>query len=105
MGSAFASGKHAVAECDRCGQRFMLKELKEEVVKLKRVNIMVCAACWDPDHPQLQVGMYPVNDPQALRNPRPMLNVAESRDITWGWNPLMGCSATAVVGTVTVTVT
>jgi hypothetical protein len=32
---------------------------------------MVCKACWDPDQPQLQLGMYPVDDPQALRNPRP----------------------------------
>jgi hypothetical protein len=32
---------------------------------------MVCPACWDPDQPQLQLGMYPVDDPQAVRNPRP----------------------------------
>jgi hypothetical protein len=25
----------------------------------------------DPDHPQLQLGMYPVEDPQAVREPRP----------------------------------
>lgn len=105
MSNRFASGKHAIAECDRCGQRFKLKELKEEVVKTKRTNIMVCSQCWDPDHPQLQLGMYPVNDPQALRNPRPEKGVAASRDITWGWNPLMGCSATTAIGTVTVTTT
>jgi len=31
---------------------------------------MVCPTCWEPDQPQLQLGMYPVDDPQALRNPR-----------------------------------
>ena len=32
---------------------------------------MVCKECWEPDQPQLLLGMYPVNDPQAVRNPRP----------------------------------
>ena len=31
---------------------------------------MVCPSCWEPDQPQNQLGMYPVDDPQALRNPR-----------------------------------
>ena len=33
MGNRFAAGKHAIAECDRCGQRYKLKELKKQVVK------------------------------------------------------------------------
>ena len=28
MGSPFARGKRAIAECDRCGFRYKLKELK-----------------------------------------------------------------------------
>ena len=71
MPSKYASGKWAIAECDRCGQRYKLKELKPLVIKTKNVNILVCPSCWEPDQPQLQLGMYPVNDPQALRNPRP----------------------------------
>jgi hypothetical protein len=71
MPNRFASGKHAIAECDRCSQRYMLKELKTQVVKTKPFKIKVCPACWDPDQPQLQLGMYPVNDPQAVREPRP----------------------------------
>jgi hypothetical protein len=35
------------------------------------VSIKVCNECWEPDQPQLQLGMYPVNDPQAVREPRP----------------------------------
>jgi hypothetical protein len=102
MPSRFASGKYAIAECDRCGQRFKLKELKKQVLKTKIYNVKVCASCWDPDQPQLQLGMYPVNDPQAVREPRPDVSYAVSgllvdgypgegsRVIQWGWNPVGG---------------
>jgi hypothetical protein len=38
-------------------------------------------------------GMYPVEDPQAVRDPRPDQsfndnNITGSRDIQWGWNPV-----------------
>ena len=71
MGNRFASGKIAISECDICGFRYKLKELKQLVIKTKNVNILACPECWNPDQPQLQLGMYPVDDPQALRNPRP----------------------------------
>jgi hypothetical protein len=102
MPSKFASGKYAIAQCDRCNFRFKLKELKTLTIKTKNVNILVCKACWDPDQPQLQLGMYPVNDPQALRNPRPDnsyivsgLDVdgdpsGGSRIFEWGWAPVGG---------------
>ena len=72
------------------------------------------------------LGTFPVDDPQALRNPRrdttyvtSGVNVngyvsGGSRDIQWGWNPVGGASnfddaltpnylvATTFVGTVTV---
>jgi hypothetical protein len=102
MPSKFASGKYAIAQCDRCNFRFKLKELKSLVIKTKNVNILVCNECWEPDQPQLQLGMYPVNDPQAVRNPRPDnsyivsgLDVdgdpsGGSRIFQWGWNPVGG---------------
>jgi hypothetical protein len=126
MANRFASGKIAIAECDRCGQQFKLKQLKTEIIKTKRYELLVCPSCWDPDHPQLLLGMYPVDDPQALRNPRrdttyvtSGVNAAGnlsggSRDIQWGWAPVGGSSnfddgltpnylvATTFVGTVTV---
>ena len=71
MGNRFASGKYAIAQCDRCDQRFKLSLLRREVIKTKNYELLVCPECWDPDHPQLQFGMYPVDDPQGLRNPRP----------------------------------
>ena len=118
MGNRFASGKYAISECDRCGQRFKLKVLKREIIKTKNYDLLVCPECWDPDHPQLQLGMYPVDDPQALRNPRPdrsyvlsgpdglQTNVnggatqsgygtvqGGSRIFQWGWNPVGGSEA------------
>jgi len=71
MGNRFASGKYAIAQCDRCDQRYLLKQLRREVIKTKNYELLVCPECWDPDQPQLQLGMYPVDDPQGLRNPRP----------------------------------
>ncbi len=90
MGNQFSSGKHSIAECDVCGFRYKLLELKPLVIKMKVTNILACPTCWVPDQPQLQVGMYPVVDPQAVRNPRPDLSYDQSRDIQWGWNPVGG---------------
>ena len=117
MPNQFASGKYAIAECDRCAQRYKLKELRTQTVKTKPFKVKVCKACWDPDHPQLQLGMYPVNDPQAVREPRPDVSYtvsgqsglqilqtnsldeegfgypeAGSRVFQWGWSPVGGAS-------------
>jgi len=113
MPNKFASGKFAIAQCDRCNFRYKLKELRTEVIKTKPYKVRVCKTCWDPDHPQLQLGMYPVNDPQAVRDPRPdnsyliagTTGLQEaltdttsingigyptdgSRITNWGWNPV-----------------
>lgn len=118
MPNRFASGKFAIAECDRCGQRYKLKELRTQTVKTKPYKVKVCRSCWDPDHPQLQLGMYPVNDPQAVREPRPDVSYrvsgtnglqivdtnttdpdafgtpeGGSRIIQWGWAPVGGSRA------------
>jgi hypothetical protein len=102
MGNRFASAKNSIAMCDRCGFQFKLTSLRKEVVKTKTYNTLVCPDCWDPDQPQLQLGMYPVDDPQAVRNPRrdttyleaglntDGYNTGGSRDIQWGWNPVGG---------------
>ena len=93
MGNRFASGKHAIADCDICGFQYKLKVLKPLTIKSKNVNILVCPECWVPDQPQLQLGMFPVDDPQGLRNPRPDLTYYTqngSRRIQWGWAPVGG---------------
>jgi hypothetical protein len=68
MPNKFAAGKHSIAECDRCGQRYKLHQLKTQTLKTKPYRVKVCSTCWDPDHPQLQLGMYPVSDPQGVEN-------------------------------------
>jgi hypothetical protein len=115
MANKYASGKFSIAECDRCGQRYKLSELKKEVIKTKLFQIKVCPECWDPDQPQLSLGLYPVYDPQAVREPRPDVSYYQSgksgvgtnntsgtsvnqngypeegsRIFEWGWNPVGG---------------
>lgn len=116
MPSKFASGKYAIAECDRCAQRYKLKELRIQILKTKPYRIKVCDTCWDPDQPQLSLGLYPVDDPQAVREPRPDVSYLQSgqsglqinqtgigpdgfgypemgsRVFQWGWNPVGGGS-------------
>jgi hypothetical protein len=116
MGTRFSSGKNSIAECDRCGFQFKLKALKKLTIKTKQVAIKVCPSCWEPDQPQLQLGMYPVSDPQAVREPRPdnsfrqagytglqlTLNTdfgdpsGGSRVFQWGWAPVGGASSNDV---------
>jgi hypothetical protein len=74
MANRFANGRKAFGFCDLCGFRFDLKRLKNLVVKTKETQIKACPQCWTPDQPQLQLGMYPISDPQAIRNPRPDTN-------------------------------
>ena len=118
MPSKFSSGKFAIAQCDRCDGRYKLKELRTQILKTKPYKIKVCHTCWDPDHPQLSLGLYPVNDPQAVREPRPDVsyvvsgqsglqdlitnsNTVEgfgypeggSRIFQWGWYPVGGASS------------
>ncbi len=114
MPNKFASGKYAIAECDRCAQRYKLKELRIQILKTQPYRVKVCRTCWDPDQPQLSLGLYPVDDPQAVREPRPdvsyfvsgqsglQINITGvgpdgfgspelgSRIIQWGWNPVGG---------------
>lgn len=118
MATQYASGKYSIAECDRCGQRYKLKELKKEIIKTRLFNIKVCPECWDPDQPQLSLGMYPVYDPQSVMQPRPDVSYKASgssglqialtngnsvdadgyqeegsRVFQWGWYPVGGSSA------------
>jgi hypothetical protein len=117
MGNRFSSGKNSIAECDRCGFRFKLHMLKKEIIKTKTYNLLVCPQCWDPDQPQLSLGMYPVDDPQGVRDPRPDISYVQSgntglqilltnssaknaaglpsegsRVYQWGWAPIGGAS-------------
>ena len=118
MAVPYASGKFSIAECDRCGQRYKLKELRKLTIKTKQVSIKVCKECYEPDQPQLQLGMYPVQDFQSVREPRPDTSYYQSglnglqlvngsgmtpnqtgtpdggsRMYQWGWAPIGGSRA------------
>lgn len=100
MAAKYSSAKFAHGFCDRCGFREKLTRLRTLVIKTINVNIRVCKSCWEADHPQLKLGMYPVFDPQALENPRPDTSylssgtLAEgSRIYQWGWQPVGGASS------------
>ncbi|MEY2909080.1 MAG: hypothetical protein RLZZ602_1603 [Pseudomonadota bacterium] len=67
----YSSGKRALGQCDRCGFVYKLNTLERQVVNKVYSGLRVCKSCLDVDHPQLQLGKYPVEDPQALRDPRP----------------------------------
>ena len=95
MGDRFASARKAIALCDVCGFEYRLKELRNLVAKGRDTNIKACPECWNPDQPQNKLGEYPVDDPQAIRDPRvdTSLGVAgpySSRGIQWGWSPVGG---------------
>lgn len=87
MGTKFASKRYANGVCDMCGQVYKLRQLLKEVYNQRFTGFLVCPDCWDEDNPQLQLGRYPINDPQALENPRPDANVTISR-ILFGFNPV-----------------
>jgi len=65
---AFASGKYAIAICDRCGFQYKYLTLKKEWTGFR-----VCSECYEPKHPQLEP-IHNVSDPEALRFPRPNLS-------------------------------
>jgi hypothetical protein len=87
MSSKFATGSRALGTCDMCAQVYLLKELRPEIYNQRPTGFLVCADCWDLDQPQLQLGKVPINDPQALRNPRVDTNLIQSREL-WGWAPV-----------------
>lgn len=87
MAVKYARGKIAWGLCDNCGQRFLLSELKIQIVAGRATNLKNCPECLDADHPQYFIGRVPINDPQALRAPRPDTSRLGSIEL-WGWNPV-----------------
>lgn len=66
---AYAAGTHALAICDRCGQRYKYDQLRLEWQGLK-----TCTSCWEEKHPQLGPFKVPP-EPQALYKPRPEIDL------------------------------
>jgi len=95
--SAYAVGKKAIGDCDRCGFQYPLHELRKETVNEFQINLKVCPQCWDPDQPQNLLGRFPITDAQALRDPRPDQGAAESRSLS-AFDPVRGMELRGSVG-------
>ena len=110
---SYASGKYAFGYCDRTGFRYPKKDLVPQIVNQRPTGLLVGKDVVDPDQPQLQLGRVRVDDPQALRNPRPDQSLEESRKF-FAFDPVgggvtslgsrtVGLNIEAKVGQVTVT--
>lgn len=103
MAEKFASGRNALGICDVCGFLFKLRRLKPLQKNDTQTQIMACPECWNPPHPQEELGKYPINDPQAIRNPRSDSSTLAS-ERSW-IQPINGAelSCFGIVGDVTTT--
>ena len=87
--SSFAEGKRAFGFCDRTGFRYPLKDLVPQIVNGRDSGLRVGRDVVDEDQPQYKLGQIRVGDAQALRNPRPDKNFAESRSLS-AFDPVGG---------------
>tara|TARA_A100001515_G_scaffold9652_1_gene8020 strand:- start:129 stop:467 length:339 start_codon:yes stop_codon:yes gene_type:complete len=86
---SYASGKYAFGYCDRTGFRYPKKDLVPQIVNQRPTGLLVGKDVVDPDQPQLQLGRVRVDDPQALRNPRPDQSLEQSRKF-FAFDPVGG---------------
>ena len=107
---AYASGKYAIAICDRCGFRYKNTQLRKEWTGFR-----VCSECYEPKERQLEPLPH-VSDAQALRNPRPQSDFTSGSGVVRTIDPNQmitttgdsigsefdGLAGTGEVGTVTV---
>ena len=87
--SSYAAGKKAFGFCDRTGFRYPLKDLVPQIENGRPNGLLVGRDVVDEDQPQLQLGRLNMNDPQALRDPRPDQGEAESRRL-YAFDPVGG---------------
>jgi len=86
---AYARGKKALGQCDRCGFSYKLNVLRYEIFDSKRNGLRVCLECFDEDHPQLKLGELNIVDPQTLFNAR-VDTGEESSTSYYAFNPVGG---------------
>ena len=89
MSNAFARGKHAYGFCDRTGKRYPIRDLVKQIENQRWNGLLVGRDVVDQDQPQLQLGKVSTVDAQALRNPRPDLDLKESRGLA-AFDPVGG---------------
>lgn len=100
----YARGSKAYGFCDRCSFRYPLSQLYEQYIDQFRSNLLVCWQDLDIDHEQLQTENVKTGDPVGLRDPRPDLTQAESREF-FGYSPVASLLSRSAIGSTTVSVT
>lgn len=100
--SKYAKGRHAVAECQRSGQKMRYRDLVEDG---HIPGLLVHPAWWEPKHPQ-EIPIT-VEDPVALHRPAPEISIesdyGDPDGTTWPLEPnelfpATGTLAVALVG-------
>ena len=66
--------------CDVCGFQFKLKQLKVWLLRTENTQHKSVSRVLESSQPQLKLGEFPVNDPQAIRNPRPDRSLRRIRE-------------------------
>ena len=110
---SYAAGKYAFGYCDLTGFRYPIKDLVPQIKNGRPTGLRGGKDVVSPDQPQLQLGRLRLDDPQALRNPRPDQSLEESRKF-FAFDPVgggvtslgsrtVGLNIEAEVGQVTVT--
>lgn len=82
----YATGKHAVGQCQRCGFKYKYSELRDD----GDTNLIVCASCYDEKHPAEEP--ISAKDNIALYRPAPDLDEAAANVITGDTDFLNGQS-------------
>tara|TARA_R110002012_G_C11577930_1_gene605061 strand:- start:763 stop:1086 length:324 start_codon:yes stop_codon:yes gene_type:complete len=102
---AYASGKYAFGYCDLTGFRYPIKDLVPQIVNGRPTGFLVGKDVNSPDQPQLKLGRIRMDDPQALRSPRPDQGLLESRILS-SFDPVgqVGLGMTGNAGIVTIEV-
>jgi hypothetical protein len=73
--AGYAKGTHAVGQCQRCGGKTKLNQLRPDGDN----GLLVCADCYDVYHPAKRP--IRTDDAVALRRPAPDLDAEASREI------------------------
>lgn len=86
--------------CDRCAQRFNLKDLKFEFLLGRSTGLRVCKKCLDPSHPQLDTRNLHTNDKQSVKDSRSDKGELAASRRMFAWNPV----GTPLTSTLTVSI-
>ena len=93
--------------CDRCGQRFPLKDLKFEYLLGRNTGVRVCRKCIDPSHPQLDTRGVRTDDKQYVKDSRSDSGELPEERRMFAWNPVgtpLTSTATISMGRVKVVI-